>query len=298
MPTLEGSIATVPDTPEGPDWRTYSGEPDEESKISRPIRTESPYSRTLSPGQPRTRTPETEDDIGDVSSGDTDVDVMPEEVDRLSTPSRPDFDGVAFTPQPEFDKEIDIAFVLDSSFSVSRAEFRKTLRFVEDFIEPLDINDGKVRLGIIRYSDKISSPVHMNSYQSKQDLINMIRRIRYDPGESNMAGGFRALTKDMFRERNGDRRSVPDAAVLVTGGRSTVNPTWLGRSAQAARKRGISLYGVAVGMPDTLEVDSIVSSPIEKHRYSVRDFDSFNQILDDVRLAIFSGKSKEDLTCG
>ncbi|XP_064597975.1 proteoglycan 4-like [Liolophura sinensis] len=44
----------------------------------------------------------------------------------------------------------------------------------------------------------------------------------------------------------GDRKDVPDVAVLVTGGESSVNTEWVVPAARTARQRGISVYGVGI----------------------------------------------------
>ena len=83
----------------------------------------------------------------------------------------------------------------------------------------------------------------------------------------------------MFTEDNGDRESVPNFAVVITDGESTVNKERTLPEAREARISGIHIIAVAVGPNrNKLELKGIASDPDDKNIFSVDSFDNLETI--------------------
>ncbi|XP_052234869.1 uncharacterized protein LOC127847186 [Dreissena polymorpha] len=84
----------------------------------------------------------------------------------------------------------------------------------------------------------------------------------------------------MFTRANGDRENIPNVAILITDGNSTINIERTIPEAQAARHRGILLYAIGIGLTDTEELNEITGS--EQNRYFIDNFDELEQKLETI----------------
>ena len=56
-----------------------------------------------------------------------------------------------------------------------------------------------------------------------QDALQIIRRLPFGGGRTNMAAAFDIVRSQVFTESNGARQSAPDVVLLFTGGGSKVS---------------------------------------------------------------------------
>lgn len=188
------------------------------------------------------------------------------------------------------DGQVDLVIIVDSSTSVGRDNFNKTLKFCKDFLNNADIDSGNVRVGIVTYSTAVKVHFHLNSYSSKADVFTAIDNIPYLYGSTNTAGGLETMRTDMFTARNGDRPGAKNIAMIVTDGVSNINSRRTIPEAIQARDEGIHIYAVGIGLTDTRELDGMASEPIEKNRFVVADFDELSGLDEQVFAALCPGK--------
>ena len=68
------------------------------------------------------------------------------------------------------------------------------------------------------------------------------RGAKYDGGTTNTADGLLYAYQQQFTSNNGDRQNVQNIIIIITDGRSNVNPERTIPNAQAAKDRGITIY--------------------------------------------------------
>lgn len=73
----------------------------------------------------------------------------------------------------------DLVFVLDESTSIGDANFSLVLKFVRNVIEDLTIGPTGFQIGCLTFSSNVIEQFKLNKYQSKTDLMEAIRTIRY-----------------------------------------------------------------------------------------------------------------------
>ncbi|XP_025106489.1 collagen alpha-3(VI) chain-like isoform X11 [Pomacea canaliculata] len=170
----------------------------------------------------------------------------------------------------------DLVIVIDTSTSVTEANFAKVKSFVKDFLSNTDIDSGNVRVGIVIYSTEVSVQFQLNEYRNKRDIMSAVDRIPYMIGSTNTADGIRVMRTDMFTPVNGDRADVPNVAIVITDGVSNINSARTVPEAQAAHSEGIHVYAIGVGLTDTRELDAIATPPASRNSFAVNDFDELN----------------------
>lgn len=180
-------------------------------------------------------------------------------------------------------------FLVDSSDRVSEREFTKILKFIQRFIRPADIDGGRVRIGMLSFSTKANIDFGLSHFNSKEEVKDAIASVAYTPGKSHIAGALRVARTLLFLEANGDRPDIPNVAILLTKGNSNIHRRWVIPSAITTRKEGIAIFGVAIGMDDTSELDLIVNQPPSEYRLAVDSVDDLEKIRDVLETLVFEG---------
>lgn len=183
----------------------------------------------------------------------------------------------------------DIVFILDSSTSVNEINFGKMLQFTKDFIGGADVNSGNVRVGLLLYGTTVHVEFHLGDFSTKGALFSAINSVKYKYGSTNTAEALRILRTEMFLEKNGDRPSVRNIAVVVTDGVSNVRARRTIPEANLAKADGIHIYTVGIGLADLWELDGMATPPAEENRFSVRDFDGLSTLQEELSSSICPG---------
>ena len=135
---------------------------------------------------------------------------------------------------------IDLAFLIDASGSVGRANFRRCLTFVKNMARVFTISRSYTRFAIVLYSSRPSKIFGFNRYTNRRSLLRAIGRIRYTGGETKT--GY-ALSYTYQRVLHLSRRRSK-VLIVMTDGRSYDNVL---RPAVRIRRRGIRILSFGVG---------------------------------------------------
>ncbi|KAK7501402.1 hypothetical protein BaRGS_00007206 [Batillaria attramentaria] len=185
--------------------------------------------------------------------------------------------------------EIDLVFVLDTSTSMEEQNFELVRNFVRDFLSIAEIDNGRVRVGVIIYSTEDYLQFNLNEYKTKHEVLNALSDIAYHPGSTNMADALSTMRTVMFTPQNGDRPGVPNICIVVTDGASNINSGRSVPEAEQARAEGITIYAIGIGLTDTEELDGIVSKPVDEKRFAVQDFGELGKLRDRLNRAFCPG---------
>ena len=85
-------------------------------------------------------------------------------------------------------------FALDTSESVTKDDFESMKTFVSAITRRLDIESGKMRVGMILYSDDGLPQFHIDTFKHAGDIVDEIRRAPYITGDSDPADTMRQKT--------------------------------------------------------------------------------------------------------
>lgn len=188
-------------------------------------------------------------------------------------------------------------FVLDASTSVTEENFEMVKDFMKDFIYPIDIDRGTVRVGVVVYSTEVFVQFNLNSHQSKVNIFNAIDEVPYNDGNSNTADAIKIVRSEMFTQANGDRPDVPNVAIIVTDGISNLNARRTIPEAEQAHADGIHIFAIGIGVPDNRELDGMASKPVERNRFTVDDFSELVGLRNAISSALCDGKMFSKYSC-
>ncbi|ELU05673.1 hypothetical protein CAPTEDRAFT_217523 [Capitella teleta] len=181
-------------------------------------------------------------------------------------------------PDPDFcQQEADVVVVLDASGSVGYDNFERMKDFTSGLVELLDIDSGRVRLGLLVFASNPQRLFQMSHFQSRAQMLPQVKQASYIRGTTNTAAAIRFVYQNMFTPAHGDRNRVQDVMILVTDGASDDKEETLD-AAREARRRGIHIFVVAVGnWLDVQEINAIATYPYEKNRVQLENFRSLNE---------------------
>lgn len=185
--------------------------------------------------------------------------------------------------------------LLDSSGSVTQTHFEKMLSFVAYLAGLLGLEYDKTRVGLVTFSTTSQIIFQLDSHKTPYSLSKAIMATSYNPGKTNMAAALHDMRTEMFQREHGDRPGVPNIALLITDGYSSISSPEGVTEAQQARARGIQIFTVGIGIEDTDELELIAQG---KHRvFQTDDFDSLLTLATKLHQAICKGVSAAFYVC-
>lgn len=173
-------------------------------------------------------------------------------------------------PQPT-----DVIFVLDTSTSIDKEDYRKELNFVADFVSHLTtLNPTGVEVGLYTFSDAFKNNIILGRYQDKNSLLAILNGIQPLQGSTNTHLVLEDILKNGFK--NSSRQNTKRVVVLITDGQSVYQAKTL-KAAKALHSANIEVHAVGVGdNVDPSELRNIAS--LTKYSHLVSNFDSLMSI--------------------
>ena len=176
-------------------------------------------------------------------------------------------------------KPADIYFALDASNSIWPEDFKKQLVFVQDLVTLFDISPTKTRVGLITYSDRVKPVIGLDATQEKSSLKELIANVTFMGGRTKSSEAFKFLREQGFSP-DVARREVAHIVLTFTDGLSK-NPRDTAREAELAKRQGIYLFSIGIGMSvEKTELADIASEPEEDFVFHVANFSVLNTIKD------------------
>jgi len=160
--------------------------------------------------------------------------------------------------------QLDITFVLDLSGSVEEV-YDVVIQFAKRSILGLPVGSTQAKVAVITYADMANITFDLNTYTSSLTIRNALAFSKAG-GATNTQDAIRLATQDVFTSARGDRAGVKNVMVIVTDGKSTVQPQNTIPQAATAKSQGIEIYSIGIG-PDVnpAEIEGIASTPTQGH---------------------------------
>ncbi|XP_055019926.1 collagen alpha-4(VI) chain-like [Boleophthalmus pectinirostris] len=171
----------------------------------------------------------------------------------------------------------DLVFLVDGSGSIGRQNFQQIGQFLSSLVSSFDVRPGQVRVGLVQYSYAPRTEFYLNTYPSRELVLDAIRRVQYMGGGTYTGKGLDFLLSDAFTPAAGSRASqnVPQIAVVITDGQSRDNVT---QEARRLKERGVTLYAIGIKDPDEEQLREIAHDLV----YSVSDFTALHDISTNI----------------
>ncbi|NXX37720.1 VWA2 protein, partial [Tricholaema leucomelas] len=155
---------------------------------------------------------------------------------------------------------LDVLFVLDGSYSIGKGSFERSKHFAGKLCDAFDIHPDRVRVGMIQFSSTPRLEFSLDSYLTKQDLKERIKRVVFRGGSTETGRALKYILCKGFP--GGRNSSVPEVLIIISDGKSqdsTAVP------AMQVKERHIVVFAVGIKFPRWEELDVLASEPTEQH---------------------------------
>jgi len=177
--------------------------------------------------------------------------------------------------EPVCKLKADVVFVIDAAGENAEG-WRTLLFFLKDLIKELDVHMEGVHVGVVKYDVTATVEFTLDRYFDDLMIEEALFRISQNPEGGNLAAGLQTMREVVFTEAGGDRKDVPNIAILLTM-QEPSEPAQVLEQAQAAADSDITVLAVGVGedvrkdllmhlpdqafhVPDHFELHSLVQS--------------------------------------
>ncbi|KAI5086946.1 hypothetical protein C0J45_0998, partial [Silurus meridionalis] len=180
----------------------------------------------------------------------------------------------------------DVVFLLDGSDG-TRSYFPAIRDFVQNFADRLHVSDGRDRVSVVQYSRDPEVHFYLNTYTTKESIVDAIRGLRHKGGRPlNTGMALQYVRDNVFTASSGSRRlqGVPQVLILLSGGRSLDN---VDVPASSLKELGILIFSVGLVGSDTDELQKISNDP--SATLSVTDFTYLPNVQEQLLSIINTG---------
>ncbi|XP_075684715.1 collagen alpha-6(VI) chain-like [Rhinoderma darwinii] len=173
------------------------------------------------------------------------------------------------------EKEADISFLIDGSWSIGLSEFEKMKDFMVSIIDDFDIGLGKVHVGVAQYNETFKTEFQLKTYLDKKTLQYMIKNITWMNGNTLIGNALRQIDSALLSPSANSRinEKVQQILIVITDGDSQDE---VATPANALRSKGIFTYAVGVGQVSETQLIQIAGD--SERRFYVRTFDELKDI--------------------
>nr|KAG5694561.1 hypothetical protein BaRGS_032506 [Batillaria attramentaria] len=176
--------------------------------------------------------------------------------------------------------DLDLAFIMDTSSSISQQDFEAAKQFIIDTTNIFDVA-GRTRVALITYSTTATIRINWGQFRSHVSLNHAINGLDYTPGGTETALALNLAREQLFSRA---RPNAVKVLVLVTDGQShdTIDTN---NAARLVHQEGDILV-LAVGVGDLVDLDelhNIASSPACKHTFRVAAYDQIDALRQEIQ---------------
>ena len=166
--------------------------------------------------------------------------------------------------------QVNVVFLLDTSFGVNRRDFGKEKEFVKSLVRSLDAPLKESKMAAIPYGAFPVTSGTLNSYQSLNEFDRDVDALQVISGQRRMDEALNAATNMLQREESPARSIV---ILLTAGAQARLYRGLLVRdSSKELRNLGAEIYVITIGNEASFDgLRPIVAEP--EDIYQVGSFD-------------------------
>ena len=144
---------------------------------------------------------------------------------------------------------MDVAFLVDSSGSISFRNFRKVKNFVVELASKFDISPGGSRAAVVVYSTRATTRIRFTDHSTYGSFANAVQSLRHERGYTRIDLALQKAYFDVFSLRGKPRFLVPKIAFVLTDGEQTRAPKQksLDEVSDLLKKRGVRIISIGIG---------------------------------------------------
>ena len=144
---------------------------------------------------------------------------------------------------------MDIAFLLDSSGSITPTEFQQAKDFIELMANSFLKNKVGSRVGLIQYSIVPTINARFSDGLTSDQFRSVLDKVVREGGYTRLDRALLLAGEKLFSDEEGMRKDIPKVLVVITDGINTDAPdfTPLDTAVAPLRRAGVRVFIVSIG---------------------------------------------------
>lgn len=175
---------------------------------------------------------------------------------------------------------MDLGFIVDSSGSVGRANFIRSLNFIKNLVSSFVLSPRNSRVGILVYSHRVVPVFSFSQYKSLRGVLRAIDRVKYIGGGTKTGRALSYSRRYLFARSN--RRKV---LILLTDGKSYDR---VGKPAAVLRNMGVQVFAVGVGK--RISMKQLIQIASNRRHIFTADFRNLGSFVRAIKQKACKGK--------
>ena len=151
-----------------------------------------------------------------------------------------------FLAPPPCSTPVDLAFIIDSSGSIGRTNYKKQKNFVKEVAKTFGLSPNGSRAAMVLYSNSASVKARFGQYTDPKEFDGAVDSLPYERGLTRIDKALDLTARDIFAQ---SRSGVPKIAMLITDGTQTAaaDAKGLKEASEPLRQAGVRVLAVGIG---------------------------------------------------
>lgn len=151
-----------------------------------------------------------------------------------------------------------------------------------------DVSPNKTRIGVIIFSDDVSTVLHLDNHLNSTELKNTISNIHQLKGGTETGKALKHARENEFNEKYNRKTDASKVIILLTDGQS-IRPEDTSEEANKLKEENITVFVIGIGnRTDKRELSVVASSP--RHQYNLQDYNALTTIKNMLVVKTCTGK--------
>lgn len=149
----------------------------------------------------------------------------------------------------ECSDDADLAFVVDTSGSITDENFKKQQDFVKVLASSFDPALAEHQLGLISYSTNAQMDVSFQEKANRKEFEEAVDRIKHTKGRTRLDKALKLASSQLFTSSGGSRSGKRKIMIILTDGRQSkdFDTVPLTQAVLPLRQLGVRTFAVAIG---------------------------------------------------
>ncbi|XP_013360314.1 PREDICTED: integrin alpha-D [Chinchilla lanigera] len=196
-------------------------------------------------------------------------------------------------------QEMDIAFLIDGSGSISQSDFKQMKSFIKAVMD--QFKDTNTLFSLMQYSNIMKTHFTFTEFQTSPSTQSLVKPIVQLRGLTYTATGILKVVNELFHSNNGARKSAKKILIVITDGQKYRDPMDYSDVIPRAEKAGVIRYAIGVGdafqePAARRELNTISSVPSQDHVFKVDNFAALGSIQKKLQEKIFAVEGTQSKT--
>ncbi|XP_041101018.1 collagen alpha-6(VI) chain-like isoform X2 [Polyodon spathula] len=173
----------------------------------------------------------------------------------------------------------DVVFLVDGSTSMGASNFQQIKLFILRIINQLKVGISQHRIGLAQFSGDTHTEFLLNTYETKEQVINHIQnRFKFRGGAQRAGQALEYLRLNFFNKSAGSRISqgYTQIAVVITSSKSEDN---VQKASKTIKVEGVKMISVGLVNSVKSELEIMATMP---HVYQLNSLQSLDQVSQEV----------------